>query len=80
MEKLELAFLLSGVAALGTWLFSKDYEAYGLLGMIFLLTLASVYLLMTKQEKLYRIFASFSLTVICAALGIAFLRMSGLIS
>ncbi|MDR6671212.1 hypothetical protein [Rhizobium sp. 1399] len=78
MKKLELVFNISGFVALATWILSDEYSAYGALASICYLAIASIYLLLTSQEKIYRLFASISLTVISAALGIALLRMSGL--
>lgn len=78
LKKLELVFAICGSIALGTWLYRGDYQSYGALAMICLLGMASIYLLMTSRERVYRLFACISLTVIFAAIGIALLRMSGL--
>lgn len=75
---IELLFIIAGFVALGTWLFSDQYENQSALAMIISLTIASVYILLTNKEKIYRIFASASLTVIAAAVGIALLRWYGL--
>lgn len=64
--------------ALAAWIWSEKYWVYGAIASICLLALASIYLLLTSQEKVYRLFASISLTVITAALAVALLRMSGL--
>ena len=78
LQKLELVFVICGFVALGTWLYSGEYRAYGALATICFLGIASVYLLLTSKERVYRLFACISLTVISAAIGIALLRMSGL--
>ncbi len=78
MKKLELGFVICGFVALGTWLYSVEYRAYGALAVICLLLIASIYLLLTSKEKVYQLFACISLTVISAAIGIALLQMSGL--
>lgn len=78
LKKLELVFIASGFVALATWILSDEYWAYGAIASICFLALASIYLFLTSQEKIYRLFVSISLTVITAALGIALLRMSGL--
>lgn len=78
MQKLELVFVICSFVALGTWLFSDEYRVYGALAMICFLGIASIYLLLTSKERIYRLFACISLTVISAAIGIALLRVSGL--
>ncbi|AQS65416.1 MULTISPECIES: hypothetical protein [Rhizobium/Agrobacterium group] len=78
MQKLELVFFVCGLLALGTWLYSNEYWAYGALATIFLLMIASIHLLLTSKEQVYRFFACISLAVIAAATGVALLRMSGL--
>ncbi|MDH6297821.1 hypothetical protein CFBP5507_24375 (plasmid) [Agrobacterium salinitolerans] len=78
MKTLEFVWLICGILALGTWLYSDEYGAHAAFAAICSLAGASIYLLLRSKEKVYRLFACISLTVISAALGIALLRMVGL--
>ncbi|NSZ61102.1 hypothetical protein FY133_24025 (plasmid) [Agrobacterium tumefaciens] len=78
MKTLELVWLICGILALGTWLYSDEYGAHGDFAVICSLAGVSIYLLLRSKEKVYRLFACVSLTVISAALGVALLRMVGL--
>ncbi|MES4992379.1 hypothetical protein ABVB70_18740 [Agrobacterium radiobacter] len=78
MKAFELVFNIAACAALGVWLFSDKYQAEAVLAMICCLAIASIYILMTQREKIYRIFASISLSVIAATVGIVLLRLSGI--
>lgn len=78
MKNFELAFLIACIAALGTWIFSEKYEAHAVLAVMGLLAVASIHILWTQEEKIYRIFASISLTVLSATVGIVLLRLLGL--
>lgn len=78
IRKFELVFIIVASAALGNWLFSDKYQAESVFTMICCLAIASIYILLTQPGKIYRIFASFSLTVIAAIVGIVVLRLSGM--
>jgi hypothetical protein len=79
LPKLELVFVIGAFLALGTWLYSDEYRAHGALVTIILLAVASIYILLTSKERVYRLYACISLTVISAAIGVVLLRLSGML-